>query len=155
MFSGGRLVDVLSVDVLPMPLCLNVGTSCCRRPLLRRYVAAVGCNLGPGPATCVGTGNPKRHWAIPREAERRSDRASAKKHGLFRIVQFLRSRVLWFGKSAHRTGACLILCDPNQFATRREAIFIARKHYFVTFLSLRLGAFVPLPKLGVCPFLLL
>lgn len=33
-----------------------------------------------------------------------------------------------------------------------ETIFIARKHYFVTFLSLRLGAFVLLPKLGARPF---
>ena len=118
MFSGGRLVDVLSADVLPMPLCLNGGTSCCRRPPLRRYFAAVGCNLGLCPATCVGAGNPKRHWAIPRDAERRSGRASATKHGPSRIVQFLWLRVLWLGKSAHQTDACLILRDPNQFATR-------------------------------------
>ena len=73
-----------------------------------------------GPATCVGAGNPKRHWAIPRDAERRSGRASATKHGPSRIVQFLWLRVLWLGKSAHQTDACLILRDPNQFATRRN-----------------------------------
>ena len=152
MFSGGRLVDVLSVDVLPMPLCLNVGTSCCRRPLLRRYVAAVGCNLGPGPATCVGTGNPKRHWAIPREAERRSGRASATKRGPFRIVQFLWLWVLWLGKSAHQTGAVSNPARSESVRDEGETIFIARKHYFMTFLSLRLGAFVLLPKLGARPF---
>lgn len=133
-FAGGRLVDVLPAAVLPMSLCFDGRTSCCRRPPLCRYFAAVECNLGLGLETCASAEIPKGHLAIPRDGEGRSDRASAKKHSPFRIVQFLWPRVLWFGKSAHRTGACLILRDPNQFATRREAIFIARKHYFAAYL---------------------
>lgn len=126
-FAGGRLADVS----LPRRRELVLSA-----PPLCRYFAAVECNLGLGLETCASAGNPKGHLAIPRDGEGRSDRASAKKHGPFRIVQFLWPRVLWFGKSAHRTGACLILCDPNQFATRREAIFIARKHYFAAYLLL-------------------
>lgn len=121
-YAGGRLVGVLPAAVLPMSLCIDGRMSA---PPLCRYFAAVECNLGLGLETCASAEIPKGHLAIPRDGEGRSDRASAKKHGLFRIVEFLRPRVLWFGKSAHRTGACLILCDPNQFATRREAIFIA------------------------------
>ena len=119
MFSGGRLVDVLSADVLPMPLCLNGGTSCCWHP---RCVGALPLSDATSvcarrPAWVPGT---RKHWAIPRDAERRSGRASATKHGPSRIVRFLWLRVLWLGKSAHQTDACLILRDPNQFATRRN-----------------------------------
>lgn len=143
-FAGGRLAEVLPV-VASLVFCRRPS---CRCPFastaglpavgapLCRYFTAVECNLGLGLETCASAEIPKGHLAIPRDGEGRSDRASAKKHGPFRIVQFLWPRVLWFGKSAHRTGACLILCDPNQFATRREAIFIARKHYFAAYLLL-------------------
>ena len=152
-FAGGRLVGVMPAAVSLVfcrwSSCWCFAGGCLADvPLLRRqdfvlsapplcrYFAAVECNLGLGLETCASAEIPKGHLAIPRDGEGRSDRASAKKHGPFRIVQFLRPRVLWFGKSAHRTGACLILCDPNQFATRREAIFIARKHYFAAYLLL-------------------
>lgn len=144
-YAGGRLVGVLPVVVLPRfcrrPSCRCLFASTARTravgetPLCRCF-AAVGRNLGLGLETCASAEIPKGYLAIPRDGEGRSDRASAKKHGPFRIVQFLWPRVLWFGKSAHRTGACLILRDPNQFATRREAIFIARKHYFAAYLLL-------------------
>ena len=165
-YAGGRLVGVLPV-VASLVFCrwsscwCFAGGCLADVPLLRRqdfvlsapplcrYFAAVECNLGLGLETCASAEIPKGHLAIPRDGEGRSDRASAKKHGLFRIVQFLRPRVLWFGKSAHRTGACLILCDPNQFATRREAIFIARKHYFAAYLPLCLCASVLLLKFGI------
>lgn len=143
-FAGGRLVGVLpavaSLVFCRRPSCRcpfasTAGLPAVGAPLCRCF-AAVECNLGLGLETCASAEIPKGHLAIPRDGEGRSDRASAKKHGPFRIVQFLWPRVLWFGKSAHRTGACLILRDPNQFATRREAIFIARKHYFAAYLLL-------------------
>lgn len=145
-FAGGRLVGVLPAAVLPMSLCFDGENSRCRR----NPVMSVLCRCRtqprsePGdlrecrePEKALGASEGRRKAERPRQCE--EARPS-------RIAQFLCPRVLWFGKSTHQTGACLILCDPNQFATRREAIFIARKHYFAAYLPLCLCASVLLLK---------
>lgn len=155
-YAGGRLVGVLPA-VASLVFCRRLS---CRCPFASTAgLRAVGapvmsilcrCRMQPrsGPGDLRECRDPERAFGDSegrRGAERPRQCEEARPS---RIAQFLCPRVLWFGKSAHRTGACLILCDPNQFATRREAIFIARKHYFAAYLPRCLCASVLLLKFG-------